>query len=152
MKFESDDFQVKCIRELKTEAGKPNKLKIVATFHNNIDQVAPHVAAALFPEEISQLKLWLNERTKLHKKLQQDSLGNTVLEVFPSILDEAIFAFERVEEIDPELLKDIERKLEKCKKSIDKLDQGSKKNSLKIKVMQDSEVLKEQLDSIRNSI
>lgn len=83
MKFVTTDFSVLCIRET------PNGDKEVVSFDIELEQIAPHVEAALFPQEIEELNTWLTARSRLksHLECRDDELN--VIDVLPSLLKEA---------------------------------------------------------------
>ena len=83
MKFITTDYSVRCMRET------PDGDKEIVSFDINIDQVAPHVAAVLFPEEIEELNAWLSARSDLQSHLTERPDELNIVDVLPALIKEA---------------------------------------------------------------
>lgn len=148
MKFVQSQETVSCIRTVVSNGKR--KDVVVAEFDERLNEVAPHVAGLLRDEELRSLEEWLEERARLRKELESNSFSQTVLEALPPLLDSAIGTIGEVDSIDKSLLKSIKRKLIRLNSKLDQFHRFTDEEMKEFHEMEESDVLKEQLDSIKN--
>jgi hypothetical protein len=151
MQFINETGNIHCIRTQHASSGGDEE-NIIATFHDQVDSVPPHVAAMLSADEISQLELWLSDQAKLKEKLDQQSAEKTLLEMLPAYIQKCTLSLEYIESIDAELYTNICQRIGELNKGLDKVSATQNTNQEEFNEMKDEEVLKEQLKSIKNSI
>ena len=151
MNFIQTNHAVQCVRT-HFEHGREVS-EVVVSFDEQLSTIAPHVSALLSTEEINQLGAWLEERTKLQQELKEKPLGMTILEALPGLMQEATDAVRHLESLDASLHSQIEDSLHLFRIALDEaLQSGHVDNSNDFDSMQDEEVLKEQLTSIKNKV
>ncbi|MAY41549.1 MULTISPECIES: hypothetical protein [unclassified Neptuniibacter] len=147
MEFITEGDAVKCIRVIS------EKPITVATFHIDVDRVAPHVASALSSKEIIELELWLKDRSKLQEALKQRPIEVTILEALPGVLDQAANAISELGEVDKNLYQTIRKKISRLTYELDSIEQfKSKTKNVQLDKIPNSEVLKERLETIKDNI
>ncbi|MCP4595398.1 hypothetical protein [Neptuniibacter sp.] len=151
MEFITEGDTVKCIRRI--PEGKHVNLITVATFHIDVDRVAPHVASALSSEEIFELEQWLEDRSKLQEALKERPIEITILEALPGVLDQSVSALKELGQLDKDLYKAIRKKITSLTSELDRIDRIEPEASkVKLKQIPNSEVLKERLETIKDNI
>ena len=151
MEFITEGDTVKCVRVI---SGAEQESRVtVATFHVDVDRVAPHVAASLAPEEISELELWLRDRTNLQEALEERPIEITILDTLPEVLDQATNAINELGELNKEIYQSIRDKISLLTCALDKIDHlETETKKVKLKKMPKSEVLKERLGAIKDNL
>ncbi len=152
MEFVTEGNAINCIKTVYDPETGESMETVVVSFDANVDRVPPHVAASLNPEEIKQLDLWIEERAKLQSTLETRPVEKTVLEALPAVLEEALHALDDIDELDIEVFKDIKRTLLKLDEAINSFQPLSEEETVVIRQLQSSEVLKEQLDTIKKKL
>lgn len=152
MDFVNDNGKIICLRETPAQEGNSSRQIVVVSFDELVTSVPPHVASTLSSEEIIQLELWLKERENLKNKLQEDTMEKTVLETLPAFFQEALYALDEIDEIDVHLFNEIKDYLLKIDNKLNKFQHLTNDSPLQQNEMNDSEVLKERLDIIKNNI
>ena len=155
MRFLVKGQSIHCVREKDLLGDHDNQVSrehIVTTFDARVDSVPPHVAAALLPEEVKQLEGWIEDRNKLHKKMKDEPLDQTILEALPGLLRVSRNAIRSAGRMDENLFHEITSELSEIKLLLDDFDDLTKKKSLEIDEMQSDEVLAEQLNVIKKNI
>lgn len=151
MEFITEGDTVKCIRCV-PEGNHENRIT-VATFHIDVDRVAPHVASALSSEEISELEQWLEDRSKLQDVLKERPIEITILEALPGVLDQSVSAIKELGQLDKNLYKAIKQKMAALTSELDSIDRLEPEVSkVQLKKIPNSEVLKERLETIKDNI
>ncbi len=152
IEFRTEGSSVLCLRyKVSPRHGRADE-KVVASFDVAVDRVAPHVAAVLTAPERQRLQHWLSDRHTLQQGLRHEPLENTVLESLPALLDEAISAAASAEDMDIATYQLIKRKLTTLERMLDNVESQSQPDKLELKVMNDEEVLKEQLRTIKRRL
>ena len=151
MQFINETGSIQCIRTQYASTGDEQDC-IIATFHDQIESVPPHVAAILSADEIAQLELWLSEQTQLKEKLDQQSTEKTLLEMLPAYLQKCTLSLEQIESMDAVLYTNICQNIDELKRGLDKISSTHNNNQEAFNELKEEEVLKEQLKSIKNSI
>ena len=85
MIFRRNGSKIECIRLAQQADGTRLDEHLVAAFDAHLDAVAPHVAAALLPEERTQLEEYLDQARAFTSRSHAD----TVLACLPGLLDHA---------------------------------------------------------------
>ena len=150
MKFVNEAGSIHCIRVASGAIGDEREV-IIATFHDEVESVPPHVAALLSPDEIVQLERWLLNQIELKKKLEQQPVEKTMLETLPVYLHECMHSLQSIEVIDAELSLSICESLDALKARLERISK-SEEGHLECDALNETEVLKEQLISIKNSV
>ncbi len=146
MKFVTTDFSVRCIRE--TEKGDEE----VASFDINIDQVAPHVAAVLFPTEVEELEAWLRARSELQEHLTERPDELNLIDVLPSLLNEASQVLQEHGKIDLRVKNELKSNIAQLSKELDKLAVISEPKPETIEDLGKAELIKAKLDVIKSCL
>ncbi|MFD2231985.1 hypothetical protein [Alkalimarinus sediminis] len=151
MNFVQTNHAVQCVRTHQ-ESGRTVS-EVVVSFDAQLSTIAPHVSALLSTDEINQLSAWLEERKQLQKELQDKPLGVAVLEALPGLVQEATEAVEQLEALDVSLHTQIEQSLRLFRTALNKASRSEHlEESNQFDSLQDEEVLKEQLASIKNKV
>lgn len=151
MNFVQTNQSVQCVR-MHQENGRTVS-EVIVSFDEQLSIIAPHVSALLSADEINQLGAWLEERKQLQQELKDKPLGIAVLEALPGLIQEATNAVRHLDTVDILLHNQIELSLHLFQTALNKashsdnMDEASQFDS-----MQDEEVLKEQLTSIKNKV
>ncbi|WP_415885927.1 hypothetical protein ACMXYO_15020 [Neptuniibacter sp. QD37_6] len=152
MEFITKGDTIKCVRQIKDKvSGKENHIT-VASFNAQVDRLPPHVAAELFTEEVKELVLWLEDRTKLQSQLARQSIDDTILESLPFILRQATQALENLERLDLMLYCSINEGLSDLSEVLDKTERFTSTHKVGSMKMQNSEEQKERLYTIKKDI
>ncbi len=152
MKFVREKGSVKCVRTAASDSSGSSKEVIVATFGEQIDTVPPHVAAKLAEQEIKELERWLQERSALQAKLDEAPVEKTLLETLPTLLQKVTGSLENIDALDMDLFKSIKISLLKLDRKLNDFHTLTEEEILELDTMQDNEVLKEQLITIKNKL
>jgi len=151
MNFIQTNHSVQCVRTHLEHGHEVSE--VVVSFDEQLSTIAPHVSAALSTEEINQLDTWLKERAQLQQELKEKPLGLTILEALPGLMQEATDAVRHLETLDASLHSQIEDSLHLFRIALDEsLHSGHADESNDFDSMQNEEVLKEQLTSIKNKV
>lgn len=151
MEFITEGDTVKCVRFSSTYDEKGSTT--VATFHIDVDRVAPHVAASLTPDEIEELELWLKDRAKLHEALEERPIQKTIVETLPEVIRQAVVAIEELGGVNKEVHQAIKHSLASLTSALDETEVlESEKQQIDLEKMPNSEVLKEKLKAIKENI
>lgn len=151
MIFVQTNQAVQCIRTHQ-ESGRTVS-EVIVSFDKQLSTIAPHVSALLSTDEINQLGAWLEDRKQLQQELKDKPLGIAVLEALPGLIQEATDAVRHLDTLDISLHNQIEQSLHLFQTALEKtthsnhIDESSQFDS-----MQNEEVLKEQLASIKNKV
>ena len=151
MNFVQTNQSVQCVRTHQ-ENGRTVS-EVVVSFDEQLSTIAPHVSALLSTDEINQLGAWLEERKQLQHELKEKPLGIAVLEALPGLIQEATDAVRHLNTVDLSLHNQIEQSLHLFQTALNKASHSDRMNeSSQFDSMQDEEVLKEQLTSIKNKV
>ncbi len=148
MKFELDHNTVNCLRP----SGDGENWKVVASFDACIDVVAPHVSAVLISDEIEELEVWLRERSKLKHELKTENLDRLVLEALPLLLSEAIDLIDNSSSINIDLYQEIRQSLAQIESKLEALSKTQYNKLNNYSAIDDAELLKQHLESIKSRI
>lgn len=150
MKFIQVDNSIHCVRVFLKSHKEIEEF--VVGFDERLDCIPPHVEGLLTPEETEALSAWLNERTKLQEELEEKPLGLTVLETLPNLLQSSADALDSLDAIDKQLLKQIKQGLIRLDLKLSYFHKLSEEDMTEINTMKDEEVLKTQLESIKQKV
>lgn len=152
IEFRTEGNSVLCVRYKVRQSDRRKEESVVATFDAEVDRVAPHVAAALLAPERKMLHQWLLDRRQLKQALRHEPHENTVLGSLPALLDEAISATQSTDDMDAQLYTLIKQKLATLDTALEQVDSQARSGRAELKVMNDEEVLKEQLRTIKRRL
>ncbi|UZE95794.1 hypothetical protein [Alkalimarinus alittae] len=151
MNFIRTNHAVQCVRTRQVDGREVSE--VVVSFDEQLNTIAPHVSALLSTEEVNQLGAWLEERARLQHELKDKPLGITVLEALPGLLQEATDAVRLLDTLDSSLHNQIEDSLRLFRSTLDDaLHTNHTNEQNEFDSMQDEEVLKEQLTSIKSKV
>lgn len=95
MNFIQDGANVHCVRSSNNESNC-NQEQVVASFDSRLSKIPPHVKSLLYPDELDNLKKWLDER----QEIIEESFEQNLLDVLPELLAEGIKAIYELDCID----------------------------------------------------
>lgn len=151
MEFITEGDTVKCVR-LSSKSDEKASFT-VATFHIDVDRVAPHVAASLNSDEVQELELWLKDRAKLHKVLEERPIQKTLVEALPEVIKQAVASIEELGELDKEVHQDIKDSLTSLSSALDKVEiLPLEKQQIELEKMSNCDALKDKLETIKDNI
>ena len=152
MKFITKGETINCVRIIKDKhSGKENRI-IVASFGAGVDRVAPHVEAELYSEEVTELKQWLLDRSKLQSRLENQPIAETILESLPLTLEQATQAIKDVDHLDSITFRTISERLSDLSEALDNKKRFNTPGRAELKEMKGGEEQKERLDTIKRDI
>ncbi|WP_428034502.1 hypothetical protein [Amphritea sp.] len=152
MEFITLGETIKCVRVFNDpDTGEEQRL-LVTSFHAQVDRLAPHVAAALTPDERQQLENWLADRSRLQSQLEEKSIEHTLLETLPALMMQAADALDTLDTVDLKIYQAIKVSLNDLNNALQRAESHSAKSTVELNQMQDQEELKERLDVIRDSL
>jgi|GEM_PF-2743874 len=152
MEFVTNENQIKCIRTVLTDGGKIKKKFTVVSFDDNQEIIPPHAAASLTQSENRKLQDWLHERALLIKKLDDESVEETVLDTLPDLLTKAKLALEDIDGMDFDLFKRLKVNLRELDERLNRFHSIVEDGKLELESLQPEEILKEKLDNIKANL
>ncbi|WP_196138193.1 hypothetical protein [Aliikangiella sp. G2MR2-5] len=152
MKFVSNGNQIECIRRVRDLSDGGMNDVLIVSFDQEQESIPPHVAACLSPFEVKKLKSWLHERVELNRKLENETMEDTILDTLPQMLSIAKEALKDIDVIDIGLFKQLKVELREFDEMLSRFRNISKTDTIELDKMQDSEVLKEKLSTIQEQL
>jgi len=155
MDFITEHGRINCVRKDIHHNVEVQQYYEIVSFDEVVSSIPPHVAILLSREEHMHLELWLKERELLKRKLENDSMAQTILDALSAFLQEAICALDNEPVLDEIQYREINYYLMEFDKKMNKLSNVKDKNSnenLEISKLNQSEILKAQLRKIEKSI
>ena len=152
MEFITKGNTINCIRIIKDKVSGKETYITVASFSARVDRLPPHVAAELFTEEVKELLVWLEDRTKLQSKIAKQPIEETILESLPFLLRQATQALKSVDRLDLMLFRSINERLAELSEVLDNTERFTATRKAGSMQMQNSEEQKERLDTIKKDI
>lgn len=143
MKFITTDYSVKCMRE--SQKGEEE----VVSFDIGVNQVAPHVAAALFPHEVAELESWLAARERLQEHLEQRPDELTLVDVLPALIKDATASLHEIGKIDGRVKTDLKSAIHALDKQLDELLVIAEQRPSGLKEVGRAELIKAKLDVVK---
>jgi hypothetical protein len=121
----------------------------VVSFDIGVKQVAPHVAAALFPHEIAELEAWLDAREKLQEHLEERPDELTLVDVLPALLKEAAASLSDIGKIDGKVKTELKSSIHALDKLLDQLRVIDENRPSGLKDVGRAELIKAKLDVVK---
>lgn len=148
MRFVIGETQVLCLRESKNPKTDETIEEEITSFDVVLDVIAPHVAALLRPEEINDLKIWLKER----KKIQNEPAELQLLRTLPDMMREGAKVLNRIDNLDRPSYDNLVDAMKIFSKDLKRFDDIYKSEGSNYQSIDDDQVMKERLHSIRKDI
>jgi hypothetical protein len=152
MRFITNNKQIECVRNVPTGDGESTRDCVVVSFDDNQNIIPAHVEACLTVPENKILLGWLKERALLTKKLENESVEETVLDALPALLSRAQDALIRSNTLDLELHRKLKSSLQEFDNKLNLFHPLTNGSPLVMNKMQEEEVLKEKLNNIRDNL
>jgi hypothetical protein len=147
MKFICEDGSIYCYRETPTQ-----EAKLIASFDEGLQSVPPHVEGRLNTQEQAELEQWLQEHNALHQSYAEKDLGDALLEALPKLLKHARRELNRRESIDPRLYQRLKLEAQSLIEALDSADKRRNEALNSFELIEQSTVLKTQLEMIKQKI
>ncbi|WP_420598549.1 hypothetical protein [Neptuniibacter sp.] len=146
MKFITTDYSVRCMRET------PEGDKEVVSFDINIGQVATHVAAALFQDEVEELNAWLSARSNLQDHLTERPDELNIIDVLPALIEEANLILKKRGKVDSQQKKALSEQANILTETLNQMETFSETKPQVCSDLGRAELLKAKLDVIKETL